>query len=157
MQLAKEIETMIADDLDRGRQLLALLKQENTAVKQRSFDLIQQLLDEKTPLMEQLKSNGQKRNNWLSSVKKSHPNADWPFILKQLSLEHLSETWAEAKKIMEECQTINIMNGQLLHRGIKCNERLLGILQGNHQNDTLYNAKGMQRSGNKMLSAYACA
>jgi len=157
MQLTKEIEVMLKDDLQRGRQLFALLEQETIAVKQRNFVLIENLLNEKTPLMAQLKTNGLKRQQWLDSVKKTHPKADWSYILEQLHLEHLSLEWAQVKEVMRQCQEINTINGQLLHRGINSNERLLKILQGNTQDDELYNAKGLQRSYNKAIAAYACA
>lgn len=157
MQLTQEIETMFEDDLGRGRQLLALLEQETQAVKKRNYDLIEQLLSEKTPLMAQLKSNALKRQNWLGSVKKTHPNADWYYVLKQLKLEHLSDQWEKTKAVMTKCQQVNITNGQLLHRGLQCNERLLNILQGNMDDEKLYNAKGLQRSQSKAIAAYACA
>jgi len=157
MQLTREIETMLEDDLRHGRQLLALLEQETQAVKKRNYELIEQLLAEKTPLMEQLKSHALKRQRWLASVKKSHKDADWYFILKQIKLEHLSDQWQEAKVIMTQCQDINNVNGQLLHRGLKCNERILNILQGNTENDKLYNAKGLQGNQAQAIKAYACA
>ena len=157
MQLAQEIETMLDTDLDQGQQLLVLLKQETTAIKQRNFELMEQLLSEKAPLMEQLKNNGMKRIQWLQTVKKTHSTADWDFILTQLKLEHLSERWQANKALMAQCQAVNTTNGQLVHRGLKCNERLSNILQGNTDEETLYNAKGLQKTANKALTAYASA
>lgn len=157
MQLAKEIEVMLDNDLDRGKQLLTLLEQETTAIKQRNFGLMEQLVSEKTPLMEQLKTNGIKRSRWLQTVKTTHLDADWQFILDQLKLGHVSEKWQAIKELMTQCQAINTTNGQLVHRGLKCNEGLLNILQGNTNEDTLYNAKGLQKTPNKALAAYANA
>lgn len=157
MQLAEEIETMLATDLDRGQQLLSLLEQETTAIKQRNFELMEQLLSEKAPLMEQLKQNGLKRTRWLQTVKKTQKTATWEGILTQLNLEHLIQQWQTNKALMAKCQTINTTNGQLVHRGLKCNERLLHILQGNTQEETLYNAKGLQKTGHKAIAAYASA
>ena len=157
MQLTREIETMLEDDLSRGRQLLALLEQETLAVKKRNYALLEQLLNEKTPLMAQLKTNALKREAWLASVKKTHKDADWHFILKQIKLEHLAGKWEEAKVIMTQCQDVNTTNGQLIHRGLKCNKRILNILQGNIEDEKLYNAKGLQGNQSKAIAAYACA
>ena len=157
MQLTREIETMLEDDLRHGRQLLALLEQETQAVKIRNYELVEQLLTEKTPLMELLKSNALKRQAWLESVQKTHQDANWNFILKQIKLEHLSQQWGEVKVVMSKCQEINTINGQLVQRGLKCNQRVLSILQGNTESEKLYNAKGLQGNQSKAIAAYACA
>ena len=105
-----------------------------------------QLLEEKTPLLEQLKKNAKVRSEWLSSIGKQADEKNWSQLLKAINNQNLSQQWQEVKSTVEHCQKINNINGRLINRGVTSHTRLLQIMRGNiHQSD-IYDAKGSKYS-----------
>ncbi|MBX2808010.1 MAG: flagellar protein FlgN [Cellvibrionaceae bacterium] len=137
-----DICTMLNQDLDNGRQLLALLEQETAAVEKRNFDILQHLVNEKTHLISRLKKNAEQRSAWLHAANKPADEAHWLACLSSVDEHQLTSQWQAIKNTIAHCQAINDINGKVVQRGIKCHEQLLRLMRGNTQGDNLYNAKG---------------
>ena len=152
------ISTMINDDLATSRQLLALLEQESSAMQSRNFDLLAQLVEDKTLLLQQLRHSAETRSRWLSTMATSNEEQTWLQWLETLDQPALKTQWQQIKQTIEHCQAVNEMNGKVIHRGIRCHEQLLRLMRGNTTNVGLYNACGEQQSaahsGLSALSSY---
>ncbi|MGH1486197.1 MAG: flagella synthesis protein FlgN [Cellvibrionaceae bacterium] len=141
-----EIHNMIKQDLASSRQLLALLEEETESTKSRDYMSLSRLLEEKTPLLEQLKKNAQTRSEWLTSIGKQADEKNWALLLNALNNQNLSQQWQEVKTTVEHCQKINTINGKLINRGVTSHTRLLQIMRGNTHQADLYDAKGTKHS-----------
>ena len=140
------INTMIQQDLATSRQLLALLEKETESTQNRDYQALAQLLEEKVPLLDQLKKNAHTRSEWLSSLGKSNPQQEWLQLLSNADNQSLSQQWQEIQSTIEHCQHINSINGKLISRGAKAHSRLLDIMRGNLHQANVYNAKGIKYS-----------
>ena len=141
-----EIHNMIQRDLATSRQLLALLEKETESTQSRDYVSLSKLLEEKTPLLEQLKQNAQIRSEWLASIGKKTNDRGWQELLSYIGEKNLSQQWQEVRSTIEQCQKINTINGNLISRGVTSHSRLLDIMRGNIHQANLYNAKGIKHS-----------
>ena len=143
-----DIHSMIQSDLATSRQLLSLLEEETSSTKTRDYLSLSRLLEEKVPLLEQLKDNAKRRSQWLASMNLQASEESWAELLKSLNDENLHHQWQDIKSTIEHCQQINETNGQLINRGLNSHSQLLNIMRGNSNNADLYTAKGNKMSLN---------
>ena len=138
------IHTMIQQDLTTCRQLLSLLEKETESTQNRDYSSLARLVEQKIPLLEQLKENAHTRCKWLISMGKNTDEEGWLLLLKSTNNQHLHTQWNEIKKTIEHCQRINNINGKLIMRGAKTHSRLLNIMRGNTHQANVYTAKGVK-------------
>lgn len=135
----------ITHDINTCEQLLALLKEEQNLLKERKLDSLEQLVNEKSHLLNQLHHSAVSRAQWIAHFNREKPAANqeteaaFSEIAEQLGL---SEDWAALKSLFKACQDANEINGKTLARSHATHERLLNILRGQGNDQTLYTGKG---------------
>lgn len=142
----RDIHAMIEQDLATSRQLLALLKKESESTQARDYNSMSQILKEKTPLLESLKNNAQRRSDWLTSLNCTPDESNWLKLLQSLNNLEIQHQWKDIKNTIEHCQQINNVNGKLISRGVKSHERLLQVMCGKTGQADVYDAKGSKHT-----------
>lgn len=141
----------ITRDIETCEQLLVFLAQEQTLLKERELESLEQLVNDKSQLLNQLHQSAVSRTQWIAHFNREKPNADqeteaaFSEIAEQLGL---SEDWAKLKKLFKACQEANEVNGKTLARSQATHERLLNILRGQGNGQTLYTGKGAASKSN---------
>lgn len=141
----------ITRDIDACEQLLTLLHQEQTLLKERQLESLEQLVNDKSQLLNQLHQSAVARSQWIAHFQREKPTADqetetaFSDIAEQLGL---SDDWAKLKRLFKACQDANEVNGKTLARSHATHERLLNILRGQGDSQGLYTGKGAASKNN---------
>ncbi|WP_225772715.1 flagella synthesis protein FlgN [Pseudomonas sp. Marseille-Q5115] len=133
---------LIEDDIAPAEQLLALLREEYTALRGRDMVLLENILAHKQSLIVQLGQHGRRRSELLASMGLS-PDAEGLAQLAQVSVlgKVLVERGEHLAAILAECQTINEQNGRAIQLQQFATANQLRILSGGEA-PSLYTARG---------------
>jgi flagellar biosynthesis protein FlgN len=144
------IEQQIDQDIQSCQTLLQLLRHERTLLKDRDFDTLDKLMDEKTHWLARLEQSGQQRQAWIRATpwaSSPDPAAAWNAWLQEIQQPNLSEKWQALKELLDACKSENDVNGKVIARGRQTYQRLVGILRGQDQQTLLYTGKGTSGNG----------
>ena len=109
-------------------ELLKVLEQENQALQDRDLTLLESLTAEKNSLLSTL------------STVRSQP-------------EKSTAEYDVIRQLVQQCEKLNIVNGCIIQSGLRLNEQLLNIIQGN-DNVPVYTSTGecnKSRSSQNMI------
>jgi flagellar biosynthesis protein FlgN len=147
-ELTKETaRSHLRQDISACQTLLGLLDAERQALKARDPEQLEDVIQNKTTLLQHLEQSARQRSQWvaLSGAKQKSETA-WLSLLAKLD-PTMESTWREFKDLLKVCQEQNEINGKLLARNQQVFERLLAIVRGKGESNPLYTARGNRGSG----------
>lgn len=139
---AQDIERQIASDIDACHTLLDLLDQEQEALKARDADLLEQVVKNKMPALSHLEESAKRRASWANITQEKQSSGKWEDFVNSFNQQQLKEHWQELKRLTQQCQQKNEINGKILSRQQQIYGRLVGLLRGQTSAPNLYNAAG---------------
>lgn len=130
----------LQQDITHSEQLLSILQQERQALESRDYNDLENLIDQKKNLVEQLENNAAQRKRWLSQ----HGMIDDFAALNTAKIQapNVVTRWETAATVWRECQTANQVNEQICRRTRLVVENVLNILRGQNAAAPTYDAKG---------------
>lgn len=135
------LQEMIGRDIRAAEALTELLLEERQLLEQRQHEPLAELIERKTPLLEQLAQSAQQRQQWLIEAGLPADSRGWEQLLEHYP-EAIRESWPGLREAFERCQELNAVNGKLLSRSQQTLGRLLDLLRGQVAGPQLYNAAG---------------
>jgi flagella synthesis protein FlgN len=140
------MDSLIGADLQCTHDLIDLLKQERTALRDRNVDQLTELLSLKTDLLGRLGQSCSQRSALLTqegfSLDGEGMRAFFSTRQPELS-KRLVESWSQLEQELEQCNALNEINAKIAHRSQLTATHILGILTGSSQHLELYSARGI--------------
>ncbi|WP_152221930.1 flagella synthesis protein FlgN [Pseudomonas sp. SCB32] len=133
--------SLINGDIDAARQLLQLIDDEYLALQARDLAQLQQLLERKVPLMQQLERNGRDRAAALQQAGCSVDRQGLAQFAERSGNAEVLERGDELGALLDQCQDANQRNGRIIRAGQASTGRLLDILRG-QDTPNLYDRRG---------------
>jgi len=138
-----QLQEMMSLDADAVRRLKVLLVQERQLLEQRQHDSLQQLVEQKTLLLDQLGRHAQMRHKLLQLLGLPVNATGWDsFLHRNAHTVPLREGWRNIIEEFSECQRLNEINGKMIARSRQTLNHLLNLLRGQVGAPSLYNAYG---------------
>lgn len=133
--------SLINGDIDAARQLLQLIDDEYQALQARDLPQLQQLLERKVPLLQQLERNGRERSVMLQQAGVSVDRQGLQQLAERSGNAQVLECGDELSALLDQCQEANQRNGRIIRAGQASTGRLLDILRG-QDTPNLYDRRG---------------
>jgi flagellar biosynthesis/type III secretory pathway chaperone len=154
-----QLQEVFNDQLAASEAFLSLLRQERDAITKNDLKQLEQLTTEKLAAIDELTKIEIATLNTLQNAGVSESNNDVELLLKQHAAsdkeaEQLITLWRKAKTTAKECQSENLVNGQILNACQKQTEQTLDILLG-RTTTQLYGASGKTIKENRGTIAKA--
>ncbi|AGI23623.1 flagella synthesis protein FlgN [Pseudomonas sp. MT3] len=140
--------SLIDGDIDAARQLLQLIDDEYQALQARDLAQLQQLLERKVPLMQQLERNGRERATALQQAGVSVDRQGLTQLAERSGNAELLARGDELGALLERCQDASQRNGRIIRAGQASTGRLLDILRG-QDTPNLYDRRGSSTQGSR--------
>lgn len=140
--------SLITGDIDAARQLLQLIDDEYQALQARDLAQLQQLLERKVPLMQQLERNGRERATALQQAGVSVDRQGLEQFAQRSGNSELLARGDELGALLDQCQDANQRNGRIIRAGQASTGRLLDILRG-QDTPNLYDRRGSSTQSNR--------
>ena len=132
-------------DAQLAEELLATIRNEHSALIKADIHAIEQLLDEKSVVLQRMNSAVLNRYEALA-VNGFEPNengmAEW---LKIQAKPTLNQAWVAFKKNLIQAKELNRLNGILISKQFNLNKQLLNHLQGNSASTDVYSRNGQSK------------
>jgi|GEM_PF-324251 len=144
---ATAICELVEQDLATGLALLHLLEQEQNALQARDHELLRELLEEKTSLLNTLDAGSSQRAEFLTELQQPTSKEAWQNLIDNIGNAELKERWQSLQDTIDECQLCNEVNGKIIGRSQQSMQTLISILRGKPQGSELYGADGGRSSG----------
>lgn len=142
--------------VDQASQLLnnltELLEKERHALETSNAKMSQELLTEKTTLLQSLEQNAmQRRQLLLSQGMEANQEGVVAFFetLPESLSQKIKPRWETLQSQMQNCKDSNAVNGKIIHRSRQQIDTLLGLLQGNENSGKIYTHSGKAQSVNR--------
>jgi len=149
------ISTLFQQDVKLVNELMFLLSREQISLVAGDIDAIEELLDEKSILLQSINASVQVRYQALSKLG-YEPNengmkvwVDGNTETKQLML------WQDFQQTLEQAKELNRVNGQLINKHFSRNQQFLNHLQGTSSNTSIYGPNGQTSSHNYLRNSLA--
>lgn len=139
---AAMVEQLIAHDIAACQNLLALLEQEQEALKNRDAEKLGEIVEGKLSPLKTLEESAKKRTQWTQAASLQEASKSWDKMLDDLKNSKLKENWTLLKTLTEECRVKNEINGKILVRNQQVYGRLVDLVRGQTAAPNLYNAVG---------------
>ena len=153
MASAEELQTLdklLTNDVKATQSLLALLEEEQEALKSRNVESLEKIVEDKAPLLAQLEESAVQRTLWVQRITNEDNAEDaWKDILESDIPPALKTNWESLKQLLESCKLKNEVNGKMLARNQQVFSRLLDIMRGQQVSKNLYNASGAASGGSR--------
>ena len=134
---------MITQDSAALAQLKQLLAQERTLLEQRKQDGLQDIITQKTALVDQLNESAKLRHQILTTLGLPTTAIGWDtFLQRNTATLPLRDDWKNLVSEFEECQKMNDVNGKMIARSQQTVNHLLSLLRGKVAAPSLYTAQG---------------
>ncbi len=138
MQNNLSLETILTLAQDKMQNLLQLLKNETLILEKNNIEELEKITLEKIAITEEIEKNEQQRIHFLNS-KELNPNepATW------LSNNKLISTWSNIKKLSEQAQKQNQINGMVINGNRRRVQTKIEILNASSPaSELVYSASG---------------
>lgn len=143
---AQQLGTLLQQQTQGAEQLQQLLKSENDALVTRNFDVIQQLSQEKSDQSTTLERLGQQQRQLLQDAGFSYSPEGLNSFISSLTpslAAQLRKKQQQLQTLLESCQKLNMVNGNIIAANKHSAETALAILRGQFAPDNLiYGAAG---------------
>lgn len=146
-------------DLKTTLKLLATLDQERQALTTRDSDVLQQSLNQKSQLLGQLHQHYQMREKLLLKNGLEYNEASlqqWITGLANEEALEINTKWNLFKQRLNELKSHNTINAKIVQRTQQSLSRVLAILKGQPQVQTVYGQNGAKQN-NREARAITCA
>jgi len=153
---AQNFVHLLEEDIKTTRGLINQLKSERETLQNRDIESLQQSTDAKTTLLSQLDQNRVARESLLEAA--GFPQTEQgfnQFISK--APPSIQKRWNLLKEQLAECKELNLINGQIIHRGETSANRLLDILRGQTIKPGLYDEQGTKNNDSSSSHSFAKA
>lgn len=147
------IECMQQDDKDL-KQLEVVLKKESEALQQRDLKLLGDVLTLKTSLLSSIEQRAKNKSHILHALGYTPTTMDLDGFLDQLNNEPLKRVWLYLRNKLQDCKTLNSINGKVVSHSQMRVSKVMQIVRGQSSQSNLYTASGKQSSA---ASAYRIA
>jgi len=135
-----------AVDAQLAEELLTTIRNEQSALIKADINMIEQLLDAKSAVLQRMNSAVLNRYEALAA-NGFEPNEDgmteW---LKIQAKPTLNQAWVAFKKTLIQAKELNRLNGILISKQFNLNKKLLNHLQGNPENADVYGRNGQSKT-----------
>jgi flagella synthesis protein FlgN len=139
------LRQMLAQDSIAITHLKQLLIQERELLEQRKQDGLQEIIQQKANIVDQLNSSAKIRQQILTALALPANASGWDIFLQRNTITlPLRDEWKSLIAEFEECQTMNDVNGKLIARSQQTLNHLLNLLRGKVAAPSLYTAQGTQ-------------
>lgn len=139
------LRQMLAQDSTAITHLKQLLIQERELLEQRKQDGLQEIIQQKANIVDQLNSSAKIRQQILTALALPANASGWDIFLQRNTITlPLRDEWKSLIAEFEECQTMNDVNGKLIARSQQTLNHLLNLLRGKVAAPSLYTAQGTQ-------------
>jgi len=130
-------------DTNSCQALLKLLSDEREALSARDHDQLDQIIQAKALHLQHLENSANTRTQWALALKQGQkdPTEAWSQIMLDQP-EEVATLWLQLKELLKTCRRENEVNGKILARNEKVFSRLVSILRGQQQAQSLYNSRG---------------
>lgn len=143
----EQAEGNIRQGIQACQKLLILLEDERDALKKRDTKELERIITDKSTSLLALEQGAKQRAAWLKTqANEPAQEQAWTQHVEQLSPE-LSTQWLQFRRLLEDCQTHNEINGKMLARNQQAFKRLIDIVRGQNHGQPLYTPKGSHGSG----------
>jgi flagella synthesis protein FlgN len=133
---------LIEDDIAPMQELLDLLEKESIALHARDMALLEHIMARKQSLIVLLEQQGLRRANLLGSLGLSADRAGVQALAAQSpNGELLMQQLDVISQLMQECQALNVSNGQLIQMQQYTTSNQIRILMGG-DSPSLYDSRG---------------
>lgn len=143
---ANEIERLVALDIEACQTLLALLDEEQLALKERDADKLAGIIDKKAVPLDRLEQSAKLRTQWSQADKPGKTPEAWNGMIETLANTSIKQRWEELKTLSRQCQEKNEVNGKILVRNQQVFGRLLELIRGQTAAPNLYDAIGKSKA-----------
>lgn len=147
------IECLQHDDKDL-KQLEAVLKKENEALRTRDLKVMEDVLKVKTSLLSSIEQRSKHKSEILIALGYLPQSMTLDGFLTQLNNEPLKRVWAYLRQKLQDCKTLNSINGKVVSHSQMRVSKMMQIVRGQNNQASLYTATGKQSSS---ASAYRIA
>lgn len=133
-------------DAQLAEELLATIRNEQSALIKADINAIEQLLDEKSAVLQRMNSAVLSRYEALAAngfEANEDGMSEW---LKVQSKPALNQAWVTFKKNLVQAKELNRLNGILISKQFNLNKQLLNHLQGNSASGDVYSRNGQAKS-----------
>lgn len=139
------LRQMLAQDSTAITHLKQLLIQERELLEQRKQDGLQEIIQQKANIVDQLNSSAKIRQQILTALALPANATGWDIFLQRNAITlPLRDEWKSLIAEFEECQTMNDVNGKMIARSQQTLNHLLNLLRGKVAAPSLYTAQGTQ-------------
>lgn len=140
-------------DVQLAEELLTTIRKEQSALIKADISAIEQLLDEKSAVLQRMNMAVLNRYEALAA-NGFEPNeegmAAW---LKIQGKPALNQNWEALKNTLIQAKELNRLNGILISKQFNLNKQLLNSLQGNTSTGDVYGRNGQAMSQSGLRSA----
>ncbi|KAA0876575.1 flagella synthesis protein FlgN [Nitrincola tapanii] len=126
-------------------ELLAQLESERQALESRDLDQLTQTTEAKKQLLLKIERNVLERNQTLTLLGFTPAREGVEALTQQLPPQQaieLQQDWTELALNLEQVQTANQRNEQILSRSKQSIDQLISLLQGQHKANVIYDPQG---------------
>lgn len=139
------LRQMIAQDSAAITQFKQLLTQERELLEQRKQEGLQEIIEQKAAVIDQLNNSAKLRQQILIALGLPTNAAGWDtFLQRNNATLPLRDDWQILVSEFEECQKMNDVNGKMIARSQQTLNHLLNLLRGKVAAPSLYTAQGTQ-------------
>ena len=146
------LESILTTTQDKMQQLLKILKNETSVLEKNNFEEFEGITQEKITLTEQIEKNEQLRIQFLTT-KSLNPNEPTQWLKNN----KLNSLWTEIKKLSEQAQKQNQINGLVINGNRRRVQTQIEILSASPPAaELVYSASGeniKQRNSNTLAHA----
>jgi flagella synthesis protein FlgN len=136
---------MLAQDTTAITQLKHFLVAERELLEQRKQDGLQEIIEQKAVIVDQLNASAKLRQQILTALGLPTNAAGWDtFLQRNTATLPLRDEWKTLVSEFAECQKMNEVNGKMIARSQQTLNHLLTLLRGKVAAPSLYTAKGTQ-------------
>lgn len=137
----------IKQGIEACQKLLILLEDERNALKKRDTKELERIITDKSTSLIALEQGAKQRAAWITTNgKEPSPEHAWTQHIEQLGSD-MAPQWQQFKRLLEDCQTHNEVNGKMLARNQQAFKRLIAIVRGQSHGQPLYTPKGSHGAG----------
>lgn len=138
------LSTAISHEVNLCNELYELLAEEQKLLEKQDIDKINELLKEKSSVLNQLEQSAERRLS-VFGIKVIHNHHSKLFEQQIQSNGLLMSQWQKLKDAMTRCKTQNEINGRIIELSQKSIDRTINLFKQSlrPQNLTTYSAKGL--------------
>lgn len=128
-------------------QLLGLLENEQAVLVGAEVEAMEQLLERKSQLIQQITLASQQRYQALAAHGFEASESGMQQWLQQQVDAGVGKSWAEFQHMLARSKETNRVNGLLINKHFSRNQQLLGVLQNTHKTGQFYGPDGQAATG----------